>query len=82
MTMFDFLLLPENEQLDILYSEGVYLSKRIAETIPVVLYQIEDFYVEVFYKEYRRYIQRIRCFKSTSLLDPYLEQIQLTQWVF
>ncbi len=81
MTLFDFQLLSKNEQVDLLYKEGVYIGKRKINNSCVLLYQLESFYIEVFYKKYRCSVIRIHCFRSTTLLDPYLEQIDVEHLV-
>ncbi|GAB4093215.1 hypothetical protein [Flaviaesturariibacter terrae] len=79
--MFDFLLLSQMEQLDLLYEEGTYLGKRKIGAQACVLYQIEGFYVEVLYRQYRLLPKKVRCFRSVALLDPYLELIDLEHLV-
>lgn len=81
MTLYDFKLLTDNKQLDILYKQGVYIGKRKYGHEIVVLYQLEGFYVEVFYVKYRCYVHRLHCFHSTLLLDPYLEDINVEHLV-
>jgi len=81
MTLFDFQLLPEQEQVNSLYHDGVYIGKRKAKETTILLYQLDSFYVEVFYRSYRRHISRIRCSGSTIFLDPYLEQIDVEDLV-
>lgn len=77
MTLFDFQLLSEGDQVATLYQQGVYVGKRRVESTTVLLYQIESFYVEVYYRSYRRHIDKIRCSGSTMILEPYLEQIDV-----
>ena len=81
MTLFDFQLLEEAEQIAVLYEQGVYIGKRKEGELPVLLYQLEGFYAEVFYRLYRRSVLKIRCSGSTSILEPYLEQIDVEQLV-
>ncbi len=81
MTLFDFKLLENSEKIDVLYEQGVYIGKRREGNGTVLLYQLESFYVEVFYKKHRRYVARVHCFSSTALLDPYLEQIHVAYLV-
>jgi hypothetical protein len=78
MTVFEFQLLSLTDQLDLLYVHGVYIGKRRCGNQRIVLYQFEGYYVEVFYSKYRCYPERLRCFRSTVLLDPYLENMELT----
>ncbi|HEU4472173.1 MAG TPA: hypothetical protein VFR58_13870 [Flavisolibacter sp.] len=81
MTLFDFQLLAEEQQIGILYEQGVYIGKRKEEAITVLLYQVEGFYVEVFYRFYRRHIEKLRSSAAVSILEPYLEQIDVDQLV-
>lgn len=81
MTVYDFQLLSQTVQVNLLYKEGVYVGKRKINSSSVLLYQLEGFYVEVYYKKYRCSVIRIHCFRSTTLLDPYLEQIDVEHLV-
>jgi hypothetical protein len=77
MKLLEYQLLPLREQINVLYVDGVYIGKRKEENLTVLLYQIDSFYVEVYYRKYRCYVSRLRCFTSTVFLDPYLEQIDV-----
>jgi hypothetical protein len=81
MNLYEFEMLTDNEQVDLLYKEGVYLGKRKVGEYSVVLYQVDNFYIEILYKKYRYYISRIRCFTSVKLLDPYLSQIDIVELI-
>ncbi|RYY41510.1 MAG: hypothetical protein EOO08_01845 [Chitinophagaceae bacterium] len=65
------------EQLDLLYEQGTFVGKCRKGAQTCVLYQLEGFYVEVEYRVYRRIPAKLNCFRSTSLLDPYLELIDV-----
>lgn len=77
MTLFEFQVLPMQEQVNVLYEQGVYIGKRKADKLTVLLMQLDSFYVEVFYRKYRQDITRLRCSASTWMLDPYLSQIDV-----
>ena len=64
-------------QFQMLHRHGVYIGKRKDENQVIVLFQLNGFYVEVYYRQYRRTIDRIITSESTDILQPYLEQIQL-----
>ncbi|RYD95537.1 MAG: hypothetical protein EOP50_07850 [Sphingobacteriales bacterium] len=81
MTLFDFQLLPQTEQLDLLYEQGTYVGKRKTGAQTCILYQLEGFYVEVIYRQYRRVVDKLHCFRAMSLLDPYLELIDVEHLV-
>ncbi|MFL5810433.1 MAG: hypothetical protein ACJ749_12990 [Flavisolibacter sp.] len=77
MKWFEFEQLPVVEQVGLLYKHGVYIGKRKERNRTLILFQLEGFYVEVFYTKYRHHIASLRCSDSTMLLDPYLEQIDV-----
>jgi len=77
MSKTEFERLSQEEQLNLLQRSGIYIGKLRKEALTAVLYQLETFYVEVFYRKYRRLIKELRCFESASLIDPYLEQTDL-----
>ena len=81
MTLCDFLLLPDNDKAALLYEHGVYIGKRKLGRSTVLLYQLEGFYAEVYYRQYRRHIERFGCFADTARLDPYLAQIDVEHLV-
>jgi hypothetical protein len=81
MTLYEYHLLGEPEQVDLLYQEGIYLGKRKFRDLSVVLYQLDDFYVEVHYDKYRYLINAVKYFHSTDLLQPYLEQIDVEELI-
>jgi len=70
-----FQMLSLNQQIDLLYADGVYIGKRKLYQYQHVLYQYDTFYVEVVYKKYRVSVNKINYYTSTACLDPYLEQI-------
>lgn len=81
MTLQEFYDLPEEEKVALLYDQGVYIGKRKLAATTVILYQLEGFYAEVYYRQYRRIIECISCFAGTARLDPYLAQIDVEHLV-
>ncbi len=81
MTLRDFTLLNDKEKISLLYVHGVYVGKRKIGKTTTILYQLEGFYAEVFYRSYRRYVERICCFEETTRLDPYLTEIHVEHLV-
>ena len=53
------------------------VAGRDENVFKVLLYQLNDFYVEVYYNKLYNYITEFVAFDSTDKLDPYLERIQL-----
>jgi hypothetical protein len=81
MTLVDFIILPIEQQIDLLYNHGVYVGKIKLNDITVLLYQMDAFYIQISYSRYRVSIDTIQCFETTEVLEPYLEQIQFEYFV-
>lgn len=81
MRLSDFTRLSEKEKVALLYEQGVYVGKRKQSNTVVILYQLDGFYAEVFYRTYRREIDRISCFSGTARLDPYLAGMDVVHLV-
>ncbi|MEI6948879.1 hypothetical protein V9K67_16955 [Paraflavisolibacter sp. H34] len=76
MTICDFIAMPSCAQ-----EEAVWTHQHIAErdngTYWILLYQLETFYVELYYHREKGEIAGLRPFTGTDQLEPYLEQICL-----
>ncbi len=75
LSISEFAGLHENMQFEALYRHGVFIGKRKLQNRAVILYQLNGFYVELFYIEYRKTIDRIITSDNTDILMPYLEQV-------
>lgn len=73
----EFLELPAELQFEMLHRDGVYVGKRKVADQAVLLMQLYGFYVEVYYKAYRKEIDRIVTSDQTDILTPYLDQINI-----
>jgi len=76
MTLYEFNQLDEMEQAEAVWS-GTHIADRQDEEHNILLYQIDGFYVEVYYHRDYNVIRRFRSFSSTAQLNPYLEQMSL-----
>jgi hypothetical protein len=79
MSLYLFNVLSENEQAETLWEIGVYLTEREDRLFKYALYQIDNFYVEVWYHKEFNAIQRLRSFSSTIQLEPYLKRIDIVE---
>jgi len=64
-------------QAHVVYQLGTYLSERSEDDLFVALYQVYDFYVEVYLRFSSRAIVKFISFDSDVRLEPYLSRIQL-----
>ena len=80
MTLYEFNALDEMEQAEAVW-DGVHIGERWDEEHNILLYQRDDFYIEVFHHKELNVIRRIRSFKNASQLEPYLGQIDITKLI-
>ena len=78
MTMYQFNCLDDVRQIELLWSAGVLIGARQEGFYKVLLYQIDGFYVEVFYQYFQGKMVKIKSFSQTDQLDPYLKLINIS----
>ena len=81
MTHNEFNALEVDDQAFVTWYEGVYLEQYFDGTFNILLFQIEDFYVEVFYHSTQDEVYGYRSFYSTEYLEPYLNKIDIATFV-
>lgn len=80
LTFGRFLSLDEDLQIQVLSMDGVDLElKRTCRNLTVELYSLYYFYVEIFFDKLTEEPLYLKAFKKTKYLDPYLEQIDITE---
>ena len=79
MTLYKFNVLTENEKTAIVWSKGDFVIERKENNFNILLYQVQSFYVEVFYSGNKNKISRLRSFSSTDQLKPYLGKIDVLE---
>jgi hypothetical protein len=77
MTLGEYKQLSKREQAIVLCERGVFLDLKHNADCNIILYQIDGFYVEVFYHHEGNVVKRLRSFKSTGKLRPYLEKMDI-----
>ena len=77
MTCAYFDQLSEAKQTDVIWEAGTFLDRRSEGFYNVLLFQIDDFYTEVYYHAHFNVIIRIESFSDTDRLEPYLDHIKL-----
>lgn len=70
MSIYDFIKMDEMEQSEAIWS-GKLAGTREDNEYRILLYKIDDFYVEVFYHKEHNVIKRFRPFKNKEELQPY-----------
>jgi len=77
MTYPQFKNLSNTEQELICWSRGVEIASKLDNISLCQLYQVDSFYIEVQYNLPFGIITKIISFDDTSLLEPYLECINI-----
>jgi hypothetical protein len=78
MTFTEFTLLDETRQAEILVEQGVYVAERFYKNLTIFLYQVDNFYVEIYHNLRFNVIQGMRGFEDDEPLQPYLEEIDIS----
>jgi hypothetical protein len=78
MTLREYKTLHIDEQASFLSKTGVSIGERKVGPYLIALFQIEGFYVEVFYDKETLQMVKLVSFYSTALLEPYLKTIDIS----
>jgi hypothetical protein len=78
MDIRDFNFMDGMAKTEVLATEGVFLAERNDGCFRISLYQVNDFYVEIYYHKTRSFYLCIRSFKNVSEIFPYLEEIDIS----
>ncbi len=77
MTLYEFSILPEEEQYNTTWIIGVLVDQFIKDDMAINLYAINEFFVEIYYDQKNNKILYKKTFKHGELLDKYLNRIKL-----
>lgn len=77
MILQEFQLLSDEEKFQILKERGVLIAQRENNHHFADLYQIDSFYMEVFFLRWSQRLWKFHSFNLEVLLTPYLEQIDI-----
>jgi hypothetical protein len=64
MTLYPFNLLDEMEQHEALWEHGVMVGDKVEDVHRVVLYQLDSFYVELYYHVEYNVLRKLRSFQA------------------
>jgi hypothetical protein len=78
MTLYEFNALDEMGQAKAIWN-SIHIGERRDAENNIILYQKDDFYIEVFHHKKLNVIRKIRSFLSISQLDPYLGSIDISE---
>lgn len=78
MTIKKFRNLDEMEQHEAMWNHGVMVGDRLDGEYRIILYQIFDFYLELFYHVELNVLKKLVSFDNLDGLDIYLNRITIT----
>lgn len=78
MTLYDFYSLSREEQKQMVQDKGVQLVSRNMYDVQLRLYELGGLYVECYYDKATEVILPLRSFRTPDLLDPYLDEIDIS----
>lgn len=76
-----FKLLELSAQAQVICENGALLAERTEDNYLIILYQVDSFYVEVYYHQHNDEIVKFRSFHSVKFLEPYLQNINVRSLV-
>lgn len=80
MKYHEFNALAELERADTAWQQGVFLMERKEAFHRMLLYQLEDYYIEVVYHTHFNVVLKVGTFKDPELLNPYLSRVALPKF--
>jgi hypothetical protein len=78
MLLHQFKYEEKSRKKQMVFENGVYLANRFFQGFQVILFQINSFYVEVFFDVEEEEIGYMRAFSRTDDLQPYLKNIDIS----
>ena len=78
MTVTDFTHLDETQQAEALLARGIFLTERLYKNFIIFLYQLDNFYVEVYHNLKFNVMKGMRSFEDDEALEPYLDTIDIS----
>ena len=76
MKIYEFRQLSKDEQANAAWA-GVFLDVRTENDLYVLLYYVDEIYVEIYYSAVLNEIVKLQPFKSSKLLQPYLDNMTI-----
>ena len=79
MTFSKFCRASQYVQKTVLLFHGVLLLERKVNDLLAVLYQVDNFYVEVFFRDSSSGIYQLKSYADVSAIDVYLNMIDISE---
>jgi len=77
MTLQQFRCCSKYVQQQLVRHQGTFLLERKSMDWNVLLFQLDAFYVEVYYQRKTQEVELLKSFEDTDELEPYLKKINV-----
>ena len=77
MKLSEFILLNEKQKRFVVMNHGLLVAKRKNQQQMIFLFQMENYYVETWFRREDKAIESFLVFRDTDHLQPYLDNIPL-----
>ena len=74
----EFNTLTDLDRADAAWSKGVLLAERSETFHKMMLYQMDDFYIEVTCHTHFNVVLKVHSFKDPRFVEPYLQAIDIS----
>jgi hypothetical protein len=71
-------MLDETEQAEMVWASS-NIGQRLDDEHTILLYQVDSFYVEVYYHREKNMVSKMRSFSNPDQLEPYTMHINILQ---
>lgn len=75
--LYEFNIMNDDSKAALPWDKGTFIMTSIENPYSINLYSLYDFFAEIWYNDDANLIDKIRTFKSTNALEPYLSKIKL-----
>jgi hypothetical protein len=82
MTIEDFDFLDGVEKGEAISDRAVFLAQRTEGCFVITLYQLDGFYVELYFHNTQFLYKSVRTFTDVGELSPYLDQMDISELFF
>jgi hypothetical protein len=79
MNIEDFNFLDALAKTELISMDGIFLAERCEGCFRISLYQVQNFYVEIYYHTTRYFYVCIRSFDDDGEIAPYLSGIDISE---
>lgn len=81
MKLSEFIALNEDQKRSTVLKKGVVLAKRLIEDQVVFLFQLQEYYVEIYCCNKSKDVMQYIAFQNTRQLAPYLDEIPISHLI-